>query len=163
MHREIQVRESIKREAIMNCIRRGIETDRLPRFGLLALFLFAFITAACGGHHKTPSTTDQFPGASADSEYLDKMLKFDARVQDYEISGDKLVVNVNDSWVDAPYGIKERATGQWFNMFRASQGGSQKSVQVVVQHQGQEVGKWTPDRGFESPEGQAKSGSNSAS
>ncbi|HYP30000.1 MAG TPA: hypothetical protein VE262_25065 [Blastocatellia bacterium] len=147
----------------MNCIRKGSKTGSLPRFGLLAVFLFAFITAACGGHHKPPSSTEQFPGATADSEYLEKMLKFDARVQDYEISGDKLVVNVNESWIDAPYGIKERATGQWFNMFRASQGGQQKAVQVVVQHQGQQVGKWTPDGGFEAAGGQTKSGGNSAS
>jgi hypothetical protein len=151
----------------MNKSRKGNEAGNKfesSRLSLLALFLFVFITGACGGHHKTPSSTDQLPGATADSEYLEKMLKFDARVQDYEISGDKLIVNVNDSWIDAPYGIKERATGQWFNMFRSSQGGSQKALQVVVQHQGQEVGKWTPEGGFESAEEKegAKSSAHSA-
>ncbi|HVF90799.1 MAG TPA: hypothetical protein VNH22_12080 [Blastocatellia bacterium] len=129
------------------------------------MFLFVLITGACGGHHKTPTPTDQFPGTSADGETLEKMLKFDARVQDYEISGDKLIVNVNEYWIEAPYGIKERSTGQWFNMFRASQGNSAKELQVVVQHEGQEVGKWTPEGGFESAAGQegAKSGAHSAS
>ncbi|HKG22118.1 MAG TPA: hypothetical protein VKC34_09480 [Blastocatellia bacterium] len=152
----------------MNSMRKGSGAGirfRLPGLSLLAVFLFVFITGGCGRHHRPPTPTDQFPGASANSETLEKMLKFDARVQDYEISGDKLIVNVNESWIEAPYGIKERATGQWFNMFRASQGNSTKELQVVVQHEGQEVGKWTPEHGFESAEGRedAKSGAHSAS
>ena len=149
----------------MNSVRKGSEAVNKSGFLRFAVFVFLLIACACGGHHNPPSSTDQLPGASADSEYLEKMLKFDARVQDYEISGDKLVVNVNDSWMDAPYGIKERAVGQWFNMFRSAQGNSRGALQVVVQHQGQEVAKWTPDGGYESGEGQkdSKSSAHSAS
>ena len=151
----------------MNNIRKRSEAGTISgstRISLLAVFLLALITGACGGHHKTPTSTDQLPGATADGETLEKMLKFDARVQDHEISGDKLIVNVNGSWLDAPYGIKERAAGQWFNMFRSAQGNSQKALQVIVQHEGKEVGKWTSEGGFEAPEEQkgAKSGANSA-
>jgi hypothetical protein len=150
----------------MNSIRNGSEAGNksgLLTFSRLAVFVLLFIAGACGGHDRLPSSTDQLPGASANSEYLEKMLKFDVRVQDYEISGDKLIVNVNDSWIAAPHGIKERAVGQWFNMFRSSQGNPRGTLQVVVQHQGQEVAKWTPDGGYESKDGQKDSKSSAHS
>ncbi|HKY05465.1 MAG TPA: hypothetical protein VJQ56_11275 [Blastocatellia bacterium] len=122
------------------------------------LMIAAIVTAAaCGGGSHPNVSTSQFPGGTADAEQLERMLKFDARVNDYELSGDRLVVNVNQDFMTSPPGIKERAAGQWFNMLTSSRGKDRaNSLQVVVRHEGEDVARWTADAGYE-PLGKMKS------
>lgn len=146
-------RESRRREGLMKI---NWQSDsswvRATRNSAGFILMIAMIVAAtaCGGGSHPNVSTSQFPGGTADAEQLDRMLKFDARVNDYELSGDRLVVNVNQDFMTSPPGIKERAAGQWYNMLTSSRGKDRaKSLQVVVRHEGEDVARWTADAGYE--------------
>jgi hypothetical protein len=85
---------------------------------------------------------------------LDRELKFDARVQDYEAEGDKLIVNVNQSFVSSPPGIQQRALGHWFNLWLAVRSTADakppKGLEVLVRHEGSDLATWSRDEGFKS-------------
>ncbi len=118
---------------------------------LIALILMT----ACGGHPEAGGPRAQFPEGSVTNEDVEKLLKFDARVQDSRVEGNKLIVNVNQSWTSSPPGIQERAMGRWYGYWQAANGGSadkpQKGFDVVAEFNGKQIAQWTSD-GYTAPE-----------
>jgi hypothetical protein len=100
----------------------------------------------CGGEHKLAANAPEYPAGSVSQEEIERQLRYDARVQDFEVSGDKLIVNVNQEWVASPPGLQQRAVGQWFGMWQAAQ--SKKGVEVVVRHDGKDVATWSGEKGY---------------
>ncbi len=116
---------------------------------LAALIAVPVFLSACGGHSKRTAEAHKYPAGSVTSEDLDRQLKFDARVNDYDDSDDKkLVINVHQSWVASPPGMKERTLNQWYSLWQAVRG-ENKGLEVVVQHDGTPVAKWTAAGGYE--------------
>lgn len=118
----------------------------------LVLVAALLIGSACGGHDVVGSSSAQFPAGSVSNEDVEKLLKFDARVDDFQMDGSKLMVDVNSSWADSPPGIQSRVLGHWYGMWQAANGGNskdqKKGVIVVVRHDGQDVAEWTPENGY---------------
>ena len=119
-----------------------------------ALTITALLLAvACGGGDSQSSKRLGLyaPGSKTDED-VDRELKFDARVQNYAAEGDKLVVNVSESFASAPPGIQQRALGHWYSLWQAARtpqnGEPQKDLVVVVQFEGNELARWTRDEGF---------------
>jgi hypothetical protein len=108
------------------------------------------LMAGCGGadSHSNGHVGLYSPGSKTDED-VDKELKFDARVQNYSAEGDKLVVNVNESFASAPPGIQQRALGHWYSLWQAARTAQnskpQKDLEVVVRFEGNELAKWTRD------------------
>ena len=118
-------------------------------FPIAALLL----AAACGGGESKPAGNLGLysPGSKTDED-VDRELKFDARVQNYAAEGDKLIVNVNESFASAPPGIQQRALGHWYSLWQAARTAQnskpQKDLEVVVRFEGNDLAKWTRDQGF---------------
>lgn len=112
---------------------------------------------ACGGDTTSTNTARQYPTGISDD--LNKQLKYDARVQDYSEEGNTLIVNVNDSWLQSPPGMRERALGQWYSMWQNSQG-KKDNLKIVVQHEGNAVDSWSGEHGYQ-PAGDKKKGGQS--
>ena len=109
---------------------------------------------ACGGETTPTDTARQYPTGISDDIY--KQLKYDARVQDYKEDGNTLVVNVNDSWIQSPPGMRERALGQWYSLWQGAHG-KQNDLKVVVQHNGNPVDSWSGEKGYQPSEDNKKS------
>jgi hypothetical protein len=112
----------------------------------------ALFASACGGDDTSNNNARQYPTGISDD--IHKQLKYDARVQDYEERGNTLVVNVNDSWMLSPPGMRERAMGQWYSLWQTTQG-KQNDLKIIVQHEGTELDSWTGDKGYQ-PAGDKK-------
>jgi hypothetical protein len=110
-----------------------------------AALLFAY--ACAGGSNQTTSTAKYPTGISDD---IEQQLKYDARVDSFDATGDDLTVNVNDQWMNSPPGMQERSIGQWYSMWHSSHSGG-----VIVQHDGDKVASWTGE-GYK-PETKTKS------
>lgn len=120
-------------------------TRCLYSMGFMAVTLFAF---GCGSDSQHSGTATKYPtGVSGDVE---QQLKYDARVESYDTSGDTLTVNVNDGWLNSPPGMQERSVGQWYTLWHSNHSGG-----VVVQHDGNKVASWTNDGGYK-PETKSK-------
>jgi len=117
----------------------------------LCLALFAY---GCGSDSYQASSTATYP--TGISEDVEQQLKYDARVDSFDASGDNLVVNVNDGWLNSPPGMQERSVGQWYSSWHVNHGGG-----VEVQHDGNKVATWTSDKGYR-PETKPRSGESSA-
>ena len=116
---------------------------------LAALIAVPVFLSACGGHSKHMEQTHKYAAGSITSEDIDRQLKYDARVEDYDDSDDKkLIINVHQSWVASPPGMKQRTLNQWYSMWQAAHGDA-KGLEVVVQHEGTPVAKWTAAGGYE--------------
>jgi hypothetical protein len=113
---------------------------------LVALLL----TFGCASDSHQMGGTTNYP--SGISEDIDQQLKYDARVESFDTSGEHLIVNVNDGWLSSPPGMQERSVGQWYSMWHSNHGGG-----VIVQHDGNKIAGWTSDGGFK-PETKAKGG-----
>lgn len=118
-------------------------------------FWFLTLTVAlcsfgCGGDAPQTGATSEYAPGSVTAEDLEKRLKFDSRVESFEIDNNKLVVNVKQEWASAPPGMKERSLSQWYGMFQAarSEGNRAANVEVIAQHQGEEVARWTAEDGY---------------
>jgi len=112
---------------------------------LMAATLFAF---GCGSDSQHSPSSAKYPtGISGEVE---QQLKYDARVDSYDLSSDTLTVNVNDAWLNSPPGMQERSVGQWYTLWHSSHSGG-----VVVQHDGNKVASWTNDGGYK-PETKSK-------
>lgn len=156
------LREFIYREAMMNNDRQSkasCVTGRLRPLIWAVSFAALLLAAACGGETNR-ADQKKYPVLNDD---IEKQLKFDARVEDYETDGDKLVVNVNQAWLASPPGMQERSIGQWFSLWRASLGNGEgepkESIQVIVRHEGNDLAKWTGKQGYQpvaQPKSQAK-------
>src|SRR5437667_1857808 len=102
-------------------IERTGRTVSLAPTSRLALSLFAasiiLFSFGCGSDsHETGSATKYPTGISEDVE---QQLRYDARVDSYDSSGDTLTVNVNDAWLNSPPGMQERSVGQWYTLWHS--------------------------------------------
>ncbi|HXG67147.1 MAG TPA: hypothetical protein VNO70_18740 [Blastocatellia bacterium] len=123
----------------------------LQRILCLFTLIITLITYGCGGDAPPAGATSEYAPGSVTVEDLEKRLKFDSRVESFNLEDDQLVVNVNQEWVAAPPGMKERALGQWYGMLQAarSEGGkAAKGLAVIARHQGEEVARWTAEEGY---------------
>jgi hypothetical protein len=117
-------------------------------------FILALALAAGSCSSSSENNTSSIvPPANVSNQSVEQTLKFDSRVQDFDTDGDKLTVNVNDSWMKSPPGLQERAVDGWlagWKSERAADGGSApKGLTVVVKYDGNDVAKGTLDRGIE--------------
>ncbi len=110
---------------------------------VIAISAMLFVVA-CGGDHNPTNTSPQYPTGIGND--IEKQLKYDARVQDFQPDGNTLIVNVNDSWMSSPPGMRQRALGQWYSLWQAAKGNNSK---IVVRHQGTEVDTWTAEKGYQ--------------
>ena len=115
-----------------------------------AIFIYA-----CGGDSTHTNTAHQYPTGIGDD--IHKQLKYDSRVQDYTEDGTTLFVNVNESWMQTPPGMRERALGQWYSLWQNAQGKKDK-LKVVVQYEGNALDSWSGENGFQPAESNKKSG-----
>lgn len=116
---------------------------RRPALFVLALggLLFAY---SCGSDLHHTGTADKYPAGI--SEDIDQQLKYDARVDSFEPDGEDLIVNVNDTWLHSPPGIRERALGHWYSLWQPGHGSASK---IVVKFDGNEVERWTAEKGYQ--------------
>lgn len=116
---------------------------------LIAVLMMGF---GCSGHSIVGSSSAQFPAGSVSNEDVEKLLKFDARVENFQMDGNKLTVDVNSAWASSPPGMQARSIGHWYGMWQAANGGSadkqQKGYSVVVNHDGKAIAEWTPENGY---------------
>jgi hypothetical protein len=116
------------------------------------MLALAFAVSSCGGSPENNTSSIVAP-ANVSNQSVEQTLKFDSRVQDFDTDGDKLTVNVNDSWMKSPPGLQERAVDGWlagWKSERAGDGGSvPKGLTVVVKYDGNDVARGTLDRGIE--------------
>ena len=113
-------------------------TRRATWMVLLAVTVFAI---GCGSDSHEAGSAAKYP--TGISEDVEQQLKYDARVDSYDTSGDSLVINVNDAWLNAPPGMQERSVGQWYSLWHANHSGG-----VEVQHDGTKVATWTSSAGY---------------
>jgi hypothetical protein len=111
------------------------------------VFTAALFSIACGHEAAPAKTPGQYQAGSKTQADLDSLLKADARVEDFSPEGDKLIVNVNEAFTSQPYGLQQRALGEWHNVWQAVNNGS-KNATVIVQSSGEEVAKWTVSEGY---------------
>ena len=109
--------------------------------GLLAATLFAL---GCGTDSQHTAGAAKYP--TGISEDIGQQLKYDARVDSFDAEGEDLVVNVNDTWLHSPPGMRERALGQWYSLWKPGHGSAAK---IVVKHGGEEVESWTAEKGYQ--------------
>src|SRR5215471_20160229 len=118
-------------------------SGRLYTPALLCLVLIGTLSvASCSGGSETSGIPAPSPSANVSSDDVEKSLKFDSRVQDFDTDGDKLTVNVNEHWVSSPVGMQERALKKWFADWegaRTADGKLPKGVTVVVKYDGNDV------------------------
>lgn len=133
--------------------RDAVRKDFWPRrFLYLGLLTALTLAAACGGEHMPTTQTTMYPAGSVSDQELEKTLKFDARVQSHEFDGNKLVVEVNQSWISSPPGLQQRAAGEWYNMWQSARKGENaqvKGLEVLVRYEGDDVAKWTDEKGYQ--------------
>ena len=124
----------------------------IVRMMLVAFVLGSMVLAlGCGGGSHHTSSAEKYPAGI--SEDVEQQLKYDARVDSFTPEGDDLIVNVNDSWMHSPPGIRERALGHWFSLWKPSQNTANK---IVVKFDGNEVERWTAEKGYEPASGEEK-------
>lgn len=104
----------------------------------------AIFTFGCGSDAPHSGSAVKYPAGI--SEDIRQQLKYDARVESFDADGEDLVVNVNDSWLHSPPGMRERALGQWYSLWQTGHGSAGK---IVVNHNGTEVETWTAGKGYQ--------------
>lgn len=121
---------------------------RLSQLVRLALFAFAagslLISSGCGSSSHHTGTSEKYPAGI--SEDIEQQLKYDARVDSFNPEGEDLVVNVNDAWLQSPPGIRERALGQWYSLWRPAHSAASK---IVVKFDGNELESWSAEKGYQ--------------
>jgi len=121
---------------------------------MVGAFLLALVFAlsSCGGSGEN-NTSSIVPPANVSNQNIEQTLKFDSRVQDFDTDGDKLIVNVNESWMKSPPGLQERAVDGWLSGWKSERAGdagsAPKGLTVLVKYDGNDVAKATPEHGIE--------------
>jgi hypothetical protein len=122
-----------------------VRLAQIVRKGVSALALgLVLFTFGCGSDSHKTSTGEKYPAGI--SEDIEQQLKYDARVDGFEPEGEDLIVNVNDSWLHSPPGIRERALGHWFSLWQPAHSPTSK---IVVKFEGTEVERWTAEKGYQ--------------
>ena len=129
---------------------------------LQAIFWVAIIFASvmfigCGGGGEPAKQQGMYAAGSKTEKDLEDMLKADARVESYDLQGDKLTVNVKPTLAEAPIGLQQRALWNWYNTLQAARNGS-KNVSVEALHEGTKVASWSAGEGFKPPAQAKKKG-----
>ena len=122
---------------------------------LLAVLIATFTAYGCGSDSHQTSTAAKYP--TGVSEDIEQQLKYDSRVDSFEASGEDLIVNVNDAWLNSPPGMQERSVGQWYSMWHSNH----TAGAVIVQHDGNKVASWTSESGYK-PESKSKGAESNA-
>src|SRR5215467_14147857 len=118
-------------------IRAGLAMKCGLAVAIVALLLLA---GACGGDSASPKA--KASGEHATTEDVERDLKFDARVSDFDVDGNKLVVNVNDRWMSSPAGMQQTAAKRWLERWQTAkeaEGQSAKDAKVVVRFNGDDI------------------------
>jgi hypothetical protein len=121
--------------------------NRLQIVSSFVLLSVAFLTMACGHDSAPAKRLGQYEAGSKTQADLETLLKADARVDDFSTEGDKLIVNVNAAFTSQPYGLQQRALGEWHNVWQAVNNGA-KNASVIAQSSGDEIAKWTASEGY---------------
>jgi hypothetical protein len=123
-----------------------------------SLIFTSLLLVGCGGGHEPAKQPGMYAAGSKTEKDLIDMLKADARVEgDPSLQGDKLIVNVNQTFADSPIGLQQRAVWNWYNTLQAARNGS-KNVSVEALHEGAKVASWTAGEGFKLPAQAKKEG-----
>lgn len=115
--------------------------------GLIALIVLSGLMVACGGHEGVSGKGDYYVTRSVAEQEVEKVLKFDSRVQDFETDGDTLIVNVNADWVNSPPGVQQFSLGQWLKHWQSAVPGNRGKV--IVRYEGDNVATATSEHGIE--------------
>lgn len=121
--------------------------SRRSYLGIIVLAVSSPFVAACGSHSGVSSKGDYYVTRSVGREEVEKVLKFDSRVDDFETDGDKLIVNVNADWVNSPPGVQQFSLGQWLKHWQEGLGDNRGKV--IVRYEGDDVATATAERGIE--------------
>jgi hypothetical protein len=110
------------------------------------------IVSSCGGGSDSAGTS-QAASTNVSEDDVQRGLKFDSRVKDFDTDGDKLVINVNEYWQSSPSGLQERALQKWFSQWQSARSGGAakppKGTEVVVKYEGDDVARATLDKGVQ--------------
>jgi hypothetical protein len=116
------------------------------------ILVVGLAASSCGGGNEN-NTSSIVPPANVSNQTVEDTLKFDSRVQDFDTDGNKLVVNVNESWMKSPPGLQERSVDGWLAGWKTEHAGDSgsapKELAVLVKYDGNDVAKGTLDRGIE--------------
>lgn len=123
---------------------RSLFSLSVLRTAFWVLTLGAMLLASgCGGDSQQTGSAAKYPTGISDD--IEQQLKYDARVDSSELDGEALIVNVNDTWLQSPPGIRERALGQWYSLWHPAGSASK----IVVKYDGNEVERWTAEKGYQ--------------
>lgn len=126
-------------------IRGLVSLTEVIRKALSAFTLGALLIGyGCGSDAHQTGTSEKYPAGI--SEDIEQQLKYDARVDSFQPEGEDLVVNVNDAWLQSPPGIRERALGQWYSLWRPAHSAASS---IVVKFDGNEVERWSAEKGYQ--------------
>ncbi|HEY6332952.1 MAG TPA: hypothetical protein VI756_26745 [Blastocatellia bacterium] len=110
------------------------------------------LITSCGSNAET-DTHSVIPPANVSNAYVEKILKYDSRVQDFDTDGNKLVVDVNKEFVQSPLGMQQRAVDGWFVQWKSQQAGSDgkppAGTSVEVKYDGNIISRATQDKGIQ--------------
>jgi hypothetical protein len=127
-----------------------------------ALIFASLLLVGCSGGHEPAKQQGMYAAGSKTEKDLEDILKADARVEGApSLQGDKLIVNVNQTFADSPIGLQQRAVWNWYNTLQAARNGS-KNVSVEALHNGTTVASWTASEGFKLPAQAKKEGEEKA-
>ncbi|MEW6126767.1 MAG: hypothetical protein AB1757_06990 [Acidobacteriota bacterium] len=126
-----------------------------------SIIMAALGLAGCGGDSGTIKPSGTYEAGSKTEKDLQDLLTADARVENFDLSGDKLTVNVKPTFADAPIGLQQRALWNWYNTLQAARNGSKK-VSVEATFEGKTVASWTGGEGFKPPAQAKKEGGEKA-
>ena len=122
-----------------------VSVSAITRWTVLVLLLGVSAGAfGCGSDAPQSGSATKYP--TGISEDIEQQLKYDARVEGFEADGEDLIVNVNDSWLQSPPGMRERALGHWYSMWQPAH---KQTSKIVVKHDGNEVESWTAEKGYQ--------------
>ncbi|PYP85769.1 MAG: hypothetical protein DMF61_15685 [Blastocatellia bacterium AA13] len=109
---------------------------------VIAVLAGLICAAACGGGDAA-NTGRKVKAENVSADDVERDLKFDARVSDFDTDGNKLIVNVNQQWMSSPAGMQQTAVQRWLTRWQASKasdgGAAPKDTQVVVRYEGNDI------------------------
>jgi hypothetical protein len=138
---DLERRDAMMTERTSGLVFVAAMKRRAAWMALLAATLFVF---GCGSDSQHSSSAAKYP--TGISEDIGQQLKYDARVDSFDAEGEDLIVNVNDTWLHSPPGMRERALGQWYSLW---QPGHSAASKIVVKRDGNEVESWTAGKGYQ--------------
>ena len=125
--------------------RNGLDwtAKRPSRAGWMVL-VAALLTWGCGSDSHQAGTAQTYPAGI--SEDIEQQLKYDARVDSFDPEGQDLIINVNDTWLHSPTGMRERALGHWYSLWQPAHSSASK---IVIKFDGNEVESWSAEKGYQ--------------